>query len=119
MEVKSDFKVNKNIFLVIIIVFGLFIMASLSEYFTAFLGSVLFYVLFKGLMELLVVRRKWKKSRAAILVIVVSFFIILLPMTLFFSMAYNKVVPIASNPNAFLPYVHQMDSTLQHSWSGG
>ncbi len=117
MEIKSDFKVNKNIFLVIILVFGLCIAFSLSEYFTAFLGSVLFYVLFKGWMEKLVTKRKWKKSWAAILVIVVSFFIILLPMTLFFSMAYNKVVPIASNPNAFLPYVHQIDSTLQHKFN--
>jgi predicted PurR-regulated permease PerM len=116
MEVKSDFKVNKNIFLIIILVFGLFIAFSLSEYFTAFLGSVLFYVLFKGWMIKLVNRKKWKKSTAAILVIVVSFFIILLPMSLFFSMAYNKVVPIASNPNAFLPYVHQMDSTLQQKF---
>jgi predicted PurR-regulated permease PerM len=37
-------------------------------------------------------------------------------MTLFFSMVYNKVVPIASNPNTFLPYVHQMDSTLQQKF---
>jgi predicted PurR-regulated permease PerM len=31
-------------------------------------------------------------------------------------MAYNKVVPIASNPNTFLPYIHQMDSTLQQKF---
>ncbi|MBI3518231.1 MAG: AI-2E family transporter [Bacteroidetes bacterium] len=102
--------------MIIILVFGLFIAFSLKEYFTAFLGSVLFYVLFKGWMITLVQQKKWKKSRAAILVIVVSFVIILLPITLFFSMAYNKVVPIASNPNTFLPYVHQMDSTLQHKF---
>ncbi len=31
-------------------------------------------------------------------------------------MAYNKVVPIASNPDTFLPYVHQVDSTLQNKF---
>ena len=116
MDTKTDFKVNKNIFLIIILAFGLLIVFSLSEYLTAFLGSVLFYVLFKGWMEVLVNKKGWKKSWSAILIIVVSFFIILLPMTLFFSMAYNKVVPIASNPNTFLPYVHQVDSTLQHDF---
>ncbi len=116
METKADFKVSKNIFLIIILVFGLLLAVSLSDYFTAFLGSILFYVLFKSWMEKLVNHKKWKKSWAAILIIVVSFFIILLPMTLFFSMAYNKVVPIASNPNTFLPYVHQIDSTLQHKF---
>jgi predicted PurR-regulated permease PerM len=116
MDTKTDFKVNKNIFLVIILAFGLLLVFSLSEYFTAFLGSILFYVLFKSWMETLVSHKNWKKSWAAILIIIVSFFIILLPMTLFFSMAYNKVVPIASNPNNFLPYVHQVDSTLQHNF---
>ena len=116
MDTTTDFKVNKNIFLVIILAFGLLLVFSLSEYFTAFLGSILFYVLFKSWMETLVSHKKWKKSWAAILIIIVSFFIILLPMTLFFSMAYNKVVPIASNPNNFLPYVHQVDSTLQQKY---
>lgn len=113
MELKSDFKINKNVFLLVIILFGVFLAVSLSEYFTAFLGSVLFYVLFKNWMIILVKKYKWKKNRAAILVIVVSFFIILLPVSLFFSMAYSKVMPIASNPDQYLPYVHQMDSTLQ------
>lgn len=116
METKTEFKVNKNIFLIILLAFGLLIAFSMSEYFTAFLGSVLFYVLFKGWMETLVRHKKWKKSWAAILIIVVSFFIILLPMTLFFSMAYNKVVPIASNPDKLLPYIHQVDSTLQQKF---
>jgi predicted PurR-regulated permease PerM len=117
MDTKTDFKANKYIFLIIILAFGVLIVFSLSEYFTAFLGSVLFYVLFKSWMESLVTKNKWKKSFAAILIIVVSFFIVLLPITLFFSMAYNKVVPIASNPNTFLPYVHQVDSTLKHNFN--
>lgn len=114
METKSEFNANKHIFLAIIIVFGLSLAVSLHDYFTAFLGSILFYVLFKNWMETLVTKKKWKKNSAAILIIVVSFFIILLPITLFVSMAYNKVVPIASNPDTFMPYVHQVDSTLQN-----
>jgi predicted PurR-regulated permease PerM len=116
MEVKPDFKVNKSIFLIIIVVFGLFLAFSLKEYFPAFLGSLLFYVLFKGWMELLVRKRKWKKGRAAILIIVVSFFIVFLPITFFVTMVYNKVIPIASNPTAILPYVNQMDSTFQEKF---
>jgi hypothetical protein len=66
MDTKTDFKVNKNIFLLIILAFGLLLVFSLSEYFTAFLGSILFYVLFKGWMETLVNKRNWKKSRAVL-----------------------------------------------------
>ena len=116
MEPTRDFRANKNIFLVIILIFGLFLLYSLKEYFPAFLGSVMFYVLFKGWMELLVRKKKWKKSRAAILIIVISFFIVFLPITFFVTMVYNKVVPIASNPTAILPYVNQMDSTFQEKF---
>lgn len=116
METQSTFSSNKNFFTIIIALFGILLVFSLKEYFTAFLGSVIFYVLFKGWMHYLVGLKKWKKSRAAMLIIVVSFFIILLPITFFVSMIYNKVVPIASNPDTFMPYVHQMDSTIQNKF---
>lgn len=115
-ETKTAFNLNKTIFLIIIILFGLLLVISLKEYFTAFLGSVIFYVLFKSWMHKLVNERKWKKSVAAILINVVSFFIILLPITFFVSMVYNKVMPVASNPAILTPYIHQMDSTLQHKY---
>ena len=113
----SGSNTNKNIFLVIIILFGLLLAFTLRDYFSAFLGSVIFYVLFKGWMNKLVHVKKWKKSWAAILIMIVSFFIILLPITFFVTMVYNKVVPIASNPNAFMPYVHQLDSTAQQDFN--
>lgn len=117
METKSEFKVNKHIFLVIIVFFGLILAFSLKQYFTAFLGSVIFYVLFKGWMDKLVNHKKWHKNRAAILIIVVSFFIILLPISLFVSMVFNKVAPVISNPEVFTPYIHQLDSTIQNKFN--
>ncbi len=116
MNPSSNHNPNKNIFLVFIILFGLMLAFSLREYFTAFLGSVIFYVLFKGWMNKLVHEKKWKKSWAAILIMIISFFIILLPITFFVTMVYNKVVPIASNQAAFMPYLHQMDSTFQQDF---
>ena len=115
-ETKPAFNTNKNIFLIIIILFGLLLLFSLKQFFTAFLGSIIFYVLFKGWMHKLVNKNKWKKSVAAILINVISFFIILLPITFFVSMVYNKVMPVASNPAILTPYIHQMDSTLQHKY---
>lgn len=113
----SSSNTNKNIFLVIIILFGLLLVFTLREYFSAFLGSVIFYVLFKGWMNKLVHVKKWKKSWAAILIMIVSFFIILLPISFFVTMVYNKVVPIASNPNSLMPYVHQLDSTARQDFN--
>jgi predicted PurR-regulated permease PerM len=117
MNSTSSSHTNKNIFLVIIILFALLLVYTLSDYFSAFLGSVIFYVLFKGWMNKLVHEKKWKKSWAAILIMIVSFFIILLPITFFVTMVYNKVVPIASNPNMYMPYVHQLDSTAKQDFN--
>ncbi|MCE3280424.1 MAG: family transporter [Bacteroidetes bacterium] len=112
MQPASDKKINKTIFLIVIIAFGVFILFSLKEYFTAFLGSLMFYVLFKKWMEHLIVKRKWKKGRAAILIIVISFFIILVPVSLFVTMLYKKVAPVILHPTEFVDKLKQVDSTI-------
>lgn len=112
MQPITDKKINKTIFLVVIIVFGLLLLFSLREYFTAFLGSLMFYVLFKRWMAHLVEKKKWKKGRAAILIIFTSFFIILVPVSLFITLLYNKVAPIVMHPTAFVEKLQQIDSTV-------
>lgn len=112
MEPKESGKMNKIIFLIVIILFGSLLVYSLKEYFTAFLGSIMFYVLFKGRMEYLVGKRKWTKNKAALLIILISFFIVLIPITLFFSMLYNKVAPVINNPTEFLGYLKQIDNNI-------
>ncbi len=116
MNTKTDTKLSKSVFLIIIILFGAFLAYSLWEYFTAFLGSILFYVLFKRRMEYLIKQKKWKRSRAAILLMLASFFIILIPTFLFITLVLNKIIPVASNPDIFLPYIHQVESILQEKF---
>jgi len=115
-ETTREFNTNKNIFLIVILSLGLLLVFLLKDYFTAFLGSILFYVIFKKWMCFLVEQKKWKKSRSALLIILVSFFIILLPLTLFVSMVYNKVAPVASNPDLYMPYLQQLDSTIHQNF---
>ncbi len=93
-------KINKSFFLFVILAFALILAYSLSEFFTAFLGSIMFYVLFKPWMEYFVKQKKWKKGMAALLVITTSFFIIMLPIIFFTGMLYTKFSAIAANPEA-------------------
>jgi predicted PurR-regulated permease PerM len=51
---KIDHKINRYFFLAIIIIFGFLLYFSLSQFFTAFLGSVVFYVLCKRKMDKLI-----------------------------------------------------------------
>jgi predicted PurR-regulated permease PerM len=112
METKGVNNLNKTIFMIVIVLFGVLLVYSLKEYFTAFLGSVTFYVLFKRWMEYLSGKRKWKKSRAALLIIAISFFIVLIPVFFFFSMIYKKVAPVINHPQELFSYIKHIDANL-------
>ncbi len=112
MQNTAEFKRDRTIFLAIIIVFGLLLLYSLREYFTAFLGALMFYVLFKEWMTRLVKLRKFKKGRAALLIVLSSFLIVLIPLFLFFSMIYFKMAPIINQPQVLKDMVHQADSSI-------
>lgn len=94
----SDHKINKYFFLAIILLFGIFLFFSLIQFFSAFLGAVMFYVLSKPAMEKLI-RRKWKKSWAAVVIIILSFFIILLPLSIVGIMLYEKAKLFLAQPD--------------------
>ena len=106
----SSTKINKSFFLGVILIFALLLLFSMREFFTAFLGSIMFYVLFKPWMEYLVKRKKWKKGRAAILVVVVSFFIIMVPIFLFSSLIIQKIAPLISHPEITKAYIESIQS---------
>lgn len=111
---QRDHKINRYIFLSVILMFGLFLLFSLIEFFTAFLAAVMFYVLSKPLVEYLVKKKRWKKPMAALLVIVISFFIILLPVSLMGTMLFGKIEQIAGNMQAtIIEPMKRLDALLQ------
>jgi len=113
---QQDHKINRYIFLAVILLFAAFLLYTLQQFFTAFLAAVLFYVLSKPSVEFLVKKKNWSKSAAAALVIVVSFFIILLPFTFLAGMLYKKALLIAGNTDAFLEPLKALDKKLQEDY---
>jgi predicted PurR-regulated permease PerM len=93
-----EYKLNKYIFLAIILLFAIYLFFSLVQFFSAFLGAVMFYVLSKRLMEYLVKTKKWGKASAATLVILVSLIIIMIPITLMVVMLYEKMKVFLGDP---------------------
>ncbi|MES2003085.1 MAG: AI-2E family transporter [Bacteroidota bacterium] len=114
MENQHDHKINRYFFLTVIIVFALFLIYSLMEFFTAFLAAVMFYVLSKYFVEWLIKKKGWKKSSAAILVIAISFFIILLPVSLLAAMLFKKIQMVGTDVQTIIvqPLKH-LDVVLQ------
>lgn len=112
MENTPGYKVNRYIFLAIIILFAVLLLFSMKEFFTSFLGAVMFYVLSKKPMEWLIKRKNWKKTNASILIIIISFFIILLPLLLVGTMLYNEAMLVASNPDTIIKPLRDFDQTI-------
>ena len=117
MEIQQNHKINRYIFLGVIILFALFLFYSLIEFFTAFLAAVMFYVLSKHFAEWLIVKKKWKKSWAAIMVIIISFFIILLPVSLLVALMYKRVIQAGGDiqNTVILPLKH-LDGMFQNEF---
>lgn len=112
-EKPLDHKINRYVFLAIIIVFALLLYYSLSQFFTAFLGAVIFYVLSKRLMDRLIKKRGWGKSSAAVYVIFISFVIIMVPICIISYLLYIKGKYYLANPDLLVQSLHSMQVRLQ------
>jgi len=112
---KLDHKINRYFFLAIIIVFGFLLYCSLSQFFTAFLGAVVFYVLSKKKMDKLL-KKGWKKSAAAALVLVISFIIIMVPIVIAGFLLYNKGKYYLANPNLLVASLQKVRTQIEHNY---
>ncbi len=110
---KEEASINNYIFLVIIILFAGFLVWSLMEFLTAFLGATLFYVLSKPSVSWLTIRKKWKPGISATLVIIISFFIILLPIGVLATMLYGKIITVSQNPTTFIKPIRHLGEMIE------
>lgn len=105
--------INKYIYAFFILLLGIFIFCGLQELFNAFLGSVVFYALFKNFMYYLTRRKKLKKSLSAVIIIIISFLIVVLPITVLVGMLLSKGTSLASHPEVLTEYVDKFTSKLK------
>lgn len=113
METPQYAKIKQYFFLAIILVFAYFLLSASWQFFSAFLIAVIFYILSEPLDRYLVKKKRWRRSFAAILIIIVSFFIILLPITILFTMLYNKIVAVLAHPDSIMNGVKQFNDTIE------
>ena len=109
----ETYTANRFFLLAIIVIIACGLLWSLIDFFTAFLGAVMFYVLSKPLVDWLTIRWHWKKSLAALLVIGISFFIILLPIGLVATMLYEKIIGVAQSPATLIKPIKDFGAIIQ------
>lgn len=109
-----DNNILKQIFFIAVILFlGIVLAKELWFFFSAFLGSVTFYVLMRQRMFFLVERRGWKPMRAAIVLLVLSFFVILVPIGLLGNILYSKISYLVAHSNELISSLKVAASRLE------
>ncbi|MEO8710830.1 MAG: AI-2E family transporter [Parafilimonas sp.] len=116
MENTLTKQINRYIFFAIILIFAFFLFESLWQFFPAFLGAVMFYILSKSFACWLIEKKGWSKSMTAILVIIISFFLILLPVAALISLLYNKISAVLSDPDVITNSLKQADAIIQQKF---
>ncbi len=112
MEHNKEYYTSKYFFLGVLLVFALALFFSLIEFFTAFLGAIIFYILCKPALLWLIEKKKWNKTLAAVIAILVSFFIVLLPVSLLAILLFNKVSQVVTNPGDIIATFKHFDEVI-------
>ena len=107
--------VKKWLSFIAINLFGLFIIYLLRDFITPFLGAIIFYVLFKPLMDKLVDKNKWKENVAVLLIILLSFISILIPIMSLTLLLYSKMSVVLNDPSSLINLTHIIDTKVQNS----
>ncbi len=92
--------------------FGIFLIFLLHDFITPFLGAIIFFVMFRNMMDKMI--RKWKisASLAATTIILISFIIILIPILSLSYLLYSKIASVIANPTSLISVFHMMDEKL-------
>src|ERR1700761_5287532 len=86
-----NYKQRNNIILGGIIILGCFLLYALSGLFSAILGAIVLFTIFRPVYIYFVEKKNWNKSLTALLVILTSFIVIIIPLMSLCIMAVSKI----------------------------
>jgi predicted PurR-regulated permease PerM len=110
-----DNNLLKQVFFIALILFlGIVLARELWFFFSAFLGAVTFYVLFRKRMFYLVEVRKWRPAMAAVVLMLLSFFVILVPLGLLGNILYSKISYVVAHSNELINSLKVAISQLEN-----
>lgn len=112
--VEEHFK--KQLAFFTLLLFGGFLFYLISDFFSAFLGAVIFYEIFKKPMNYLVEKHKWPITGSVLLVIVFSLVMIVIPIILCINSLYHKVSTIINDPTSLLSVVSTLGEKIKETF---
>ncbi len=101
MDYLKSAKYKQVVALTAIVLLGGFLLFALSDFISAFLGAVIFFVICSPFMLYLVNKVKLKKSLAVMITLVLSFLVILIPVFILSYSLVSKVSAMFGNHNIY------------------
>lgn len=98
---------------IFLIIFGGFLIYTLQSFIVAFLGAVIFYVLFRPFMKFLCEKKNWKRGLAALTILLISFLVVILPVTLVSYMIVPKVTLFFSDTSMVIKLLKDIDEKIK------
>jgi predicted PurR-regulated permease PerM len=89
-----NYKQRNNITLAAIVILGCFLLYALSGLFSAILGSIVLFTIFRPVYLNLTEKRHWNKALVAVMIIVVSLVLIIIPLMSVSIMVVKKIAGI-------------------------
>jgi predicted PurR-regulated permease PerM len=110
---------NKRSFTIAVIVAGIIITASILIYtlrffIDAFLGAVIFYVLFRKLVVYLE-RKGWKRGLAAVLIILLTFIIVIVPIITALDLIIPRIMLFFNEGSITMNAVRELDKQISNA----
>lgn len=106
-------RLKQSITITAIIIVGIFLLISLWDFTSAFLGAVIFYILFSRFTNFLIQKKKIKRIWAVIITLLISFLVILIPvLSLTWLVAY-KISSIISGSEDLYYYIHLLNEFIR------
>lgn len=104
-----NYKQRNNIVLVSIVVLGVFLLYALSGLFSAILGAIVLYTIFRPFYLYLVAKKGWNKSLVALIIIFGSLVIIVIPFITLSFMIIGKITELSHTAFHFQVWEARID----------
>jgi predicted PurR-regulated permease PerM len=109
----NEFPVRKVFLLVVIVLMAVLIIANLYGFIDGILGAVVFYVLYRPLMEYLSKVKKWKKGWSALLIIIGTLVVLVGPLIIFSNIVFPRLTAIVSDKSMLMDVARNLDAKSQ------
>jgi predicted PurR-regulated permease PerM len=105
-----NYKQRNNIILVSIVVLGCFLLYALSGLFSAILGAIVLFTIFRPLFLFLTEKKGWNKSLVALMIIFSSLVVIVIPFLSLSFMVIGKISDINRNTFPIQEWLKNIDA---------